>query len=253
MQYVSLCSGSKGNCSIIRYRNTILMVDCGASQKYIKNRLMELNLSMDQIDAVLITHDHSDHVRSIKLCQNIPCFGCAPMGELTQIKPMQKIRIKDIEVTPMPLSHDAVNTVGYLFEADQKKLVYMTDTGYVPKRLLPLIQNAEYYFIESNHDIEMLMKTTRPQHIKARIYGDRGHLCNDDCAAVLRQIVGPSTKEIILAHLSEEANTPILAYQAVSAALQNHPLCKNPRLQVAGQFELCSGGITDEEVVSHRT
>lgn len=247
MQIISLCSGSKGNCSIVRHKNTTIMVDCGASQKYIKTRLNEINLAMDQIDAVLITHDHVDHVRSIKLCADVASFSWVKLKETKEIQPFQPMKIKDLVVTAMPLSHDAKNTVGYVFEDDQKKLVYMTDTGYVPKRILPLIQNADIYFIESNHDIEMLMKTSRPQHVKARIYGDRGHLCNEDCAAVLRQIVGPSTKEIILAHLSEEANEPKRAYTITKQALYNHPLCSNVNIQVAGQFEICTGGKWNEK------
>lgn len=247
MKIISLCSGSKGNCSILQHGKTTLMVDCGASQKYIRTRLSELKITLDQIDAVLITHDHSDHIRALKMCAGLPCFGCAPVDSLIPLVPLEKKQFGDFWVTPLPLSHDAPNTVGYLFEAGTEKLVYMTDTGYVPKRLLKIIQNAEIYFIESNHDIELLMKTNRPQYIKARIYSDRGHLCNEDCAKVLRQIVGPSTREIILAHLSEEANDPHLAYQVVYDALKNHPLCSQFHLQVAKQFEICTGGNQNEE------
>lgn len=247
MQIISLCSGSKGNCSIIRHKNTVIMVDCGASQKYIKQRMSELSLRFDQIDAVLFTHDHIDHIRSIKMCADVQCFSWVKMKETKEIQPFEPMMIKNLKITAMPLSHDAQNTVGYLFEEGTEKLVYMTDTGYVPKKILPLIHNADIYFIESNHDIEMLMKTSRPQHIKARIYGDRGHLCNEDCAAVLRQIVGPSTKEIILAHLSEEANKPELAYNITSQALRFHPLCSNVKVKVAGQFEVCMGGKWNEE------
>lgn len=225
------------------YKNTILMVDCGASQKYIKTRLQELQLSVEQITALLITHDHSDHIRSIKLLKDKDWYGCCEVDKIKPLQALEKYTLNEIMVTPLPLSHDAKNTVGYLFEAGNEKLVYMTDTGYVPKRLVPLISNAEMYFIESNHDIEMLMKSNRPQHIKARIYSDQGHLCNEDCAKILKYVVGPSTHDIILAHLSEEANQPERALDVVQGALKNHPLLKKEcKIQAAGQFEICSGG-----------
>lgn len=243
MKIISLCSGSKGNCSLILHHNTILMVDCGATQKYIKTRLAELNISLDQISALLITHDHSDHIRSLKLMKEIPWYGCCELEKIKLIKPFEKVIFQDIAVTPLPLSHDAKNTVGYLFETKTEKLVYMTDTGYVPKRLVSLISNAEMYFIESNHDIEMLMKSSRPQYVKARIYSDQGHLCNEDCAKILKYVVGPSTHDIILAHLSEEANDPKLALDVVQNALKDHALLKKEcKIQAAGQFEICSGG-----------
>lgn len=250
MRYISLCSGSKGNCSIIQHQNTVLMIDCGASQKYIKQRLEEIGIPLEKVDSVLITHDHSDHIRSINLCKSIPLYGCTPILGVKPLKPLQKTKFKDLMITPLPLSHDSPNTVGYLIEAAQEKLVYMTDTGYVPKRLLDYIDNAEYYFIESNHDTEMLMTSQRPQYVKARIFSDTGHMCNEYCAQLLDQIIGPSTKEITLAHLSEEANKPELALHVVRDRLQNHPLCPDVHIQAAAQFELCIGGKANEEIIN---
>lgn len=250
MKYFSLCSGSKGNCSIIQHQDTVLMIDCGASQKYIKQRLEEIALSLEQVDAVLITHDHSDHIRSLNMCKALPIYGCTPIEGVKPLKFLQKKRFKDLVITPLPLSHDSPNTAGYLIEAEHEKLVYMTDTGYVPKRLLDYIDNAEYYFIESNHDTEMLMMSQRPQYVKARIFSDTGHMCNEYCAQLLDQIIGPSTKEITLAHLSEEANHPELALRIVQERLQNHPLCPEVHLQAAAQFELCRGGMANEEIIS---
>ncbi len=247
MWMVSLCSGSKGNCSLIGQGDTLLMVDCGASQKYIKTRLSELNIDLKQIDAVLVTHDHVDHVRSLKMCSSLPCYGCCAKVPLKRLKPLTPFEIKDLIITPLPLSHDAPDTCGYLIQSNREKLVYLTDTGYVPKRLFPLIHNAEYYFIESNHDVVMLMNSARPQHVKARIYSDRGHLCNEDCAEVLRKVIGPSTREIMLAHLSEEANDPQLALRVIKEKLKDHPLCSQFRLQAAKQFECCWGGESDEK------
>ena len=247
MKYISLCSGSKGNCSLILEQDTIVMIDCGANQKYIKEKLDEIGMTLDRIDAVFVTHDHQDHIRGLRLCKDIPWFGCADVPGIRTIEKLTEYPIKQLRIIAIPLSHDTENTVGYVVFSDKEKLVYITDTGYVPKRLSSLIQNAEYYFIESNHDVEMLMKTDRPQYIKARIYCDRGHLCNEDCANALAQLVGPSTREITLAHLSEQANDPKLAYQVVFDRLKDHPLCTDVIIQVAKQFEVCIGGNVDEK------
>ncbi len=101
--------------------------------------------------------------------------------------------------TPIALSHDALNTVGYIVENGIEKLVYITDTGYINEKHIPRIKDADYIVLESNHDVQMLMATSRPQFTKQRIYSDTGHLCNEDCAAVLDQIVTEKTKMIILA------------------------------------------------------
>ena len=127
---------------------------------------------------------------------------------------------------------------GYLFEADGEKLAYLTDTGYVSKLNLQMMKNLDYYIIESNHDVEMLMKTSRPFATKSRIYSDQGHLCNEDCARALSLMIGDRTKEITLAHLSEEANTPEKALSVVSGCLSGY----SGVLQVAMQKECVRGG-----------
>ncbi len=242
MKFYSLGSGSKGNCMVILHENTCLVVDCGLSQKYIKQRLAELEVDLSQVNALLLTHGHKDHIEAINMFKGINQYACFEKDGVKQIDANQKIKIADLSVQAIMLSHDSPHTCGYIIEAGYEKMVYMTDTGYVPKRLLSSIHNAHYYFIEANHDIEMLMKTQRPHHVKARIYSDQGHLCNEDCAAVLMQCIGPSTRQVTLAHLSDEANSPQLALQVVSDALSKHPLYPRVHVQVALQNEVCEGG-----------
>ncbi len=247
MKFASLCSGSKGNCSIIQTEECTIMIDCGASQKYIKERCNEINCRLDQIDAVFITHTHYDHIRSINLMKNKPLFGCADYDGVKKIEPLKEYRFKDLRIIAIPVSHDSPNTVGYVIYQQDEKLVYITDTGYIPKRYTELLQNAEYYFIESNHDVPMLMKTNRPHSLKSRIYSDKGHMCNEDCATALCGLIGPSTKQITLAHLSEEANDPKLAFETIYDKIKNHPLNEKVELQVAKQFEICRGGNQNEK------
>ena len=122
-------------------------------------------------------------------------------------------------------------------------MVYVTDTGYIKNEVKPYLMNADYYVFESNHDIEMLMQTSRPVYIKQRIINDSGHLCNDDCANVLSEVIGDKTKEIVLAHISQEGNTRRLAYDTVLSTL--HRKCmyhSNIRLYPAEQFGIYRGG-----------
>ena len=150
-------------------------------------------------------------------------------------------------MTPLPLSHDAENTVGFVLETAQEKLVYITDTGYVREECVPLIADADYYVMESNHDVGMLMQTRRPYPIKMRILSDSGHLCNEDCAHLLTRLVTPRTRSIFLAHLSEEANQPQLAWQVSADALKQCACRKDLVLKAAGQYEILMGGCRYEE------
>ena len=167
------------------------------------------------------------------------------------MRPLQEFHVKSLTVTPIALSHDALNTTGYIFDNGSEKLVYVTDTGYVNQRYYPLMNNADYIIMESNHDVEMLMHTHRPQFLKQRICSDQGHLCNEDCAAVLCDIVGRNTKMIVLAHLSQEANTRQRALYISSRMLleeKKSVLNRNLIAAAAGQYEMIRKGKTYEEV-----
>ena len=122
--------------------------------------------------------------------------------------------IGDIKVTAFPISHDATNPCGFVLEAGEEKLTYMTDTGVFLEEVKSVASNQDYLIIESNHDIKMLLKTNRPYELKNRIMSDHGHLCNEDSAIATISLLGPKTKQIVLAHLSEEANTPEIALSA---------------------------------------
>lgn len=248
MKFALLCSGSKGNCFVLQDEGTCLMVDCGGSGRYLKEELGKLGIAHEDIDAVLITHTHTDHIAQLRLFADRPLYAAAALPyPYTRLVPGQRITLEHLTVTPLALSHDVPDTLGFIFESWQEKLVYITDTGYVKDAYIPLLRGADYIVLESNHDVEMLMHTSRPQNLKRRIAGDEGHLCNEDCAALLQQIVTSRTRQVILAHISQQANTRGQALSVSRKALEEvgglSPLL---HLAAAGQFETIRGGADEE-------
>ena len=249
MDFALLASGSKGNAFVIKSAKATIMIDCGSTKKHILESLDKINIEIDEIDALLITHEHSDHISQIGLFGDKDIYAPISLDKVKvkKVEPYKGFKIKDISVTPIALSHDASFTVGYIIESAKEKLSYVTDTGYLSERNEELIKDSNYYVLESNHDVEMLMKTKRPLYIKSRIYSDRGHLCNESAGEILDNVISKKTKMIILAHLSEEANTREKALEVVSDKLKEK---SGISLYVAsaGQYEMVRKGIIDEEV-----
>jgi phosphoribosyl 1,2-cyclic phosphodiesterase len=216
MKYYILASGSKANATLIRGPKTSVLIDLGLSLREYRNRLALFNIDENEVDAVLYTHKHSDHLTpQFPRVANGNIF--APKETLPEdasfyeVVPYVPFTINEFTVTPLPTSHDAPNSVGYILETDGHKVVYMTDTGYISTRNLSLMANASLYIIEANHSPTMLLQTNRPFDLIQRILSDTGHLSNEACAHYLAELIGPQTKAIVLAHLSEEANTPEVA------------------------------------------
>ncbi len=251
MDFALLASGSKGNSFVLQDQGTKVMIDCGTTKKHLVNGLHELNLEIEDLDALIITHDHSDHVSQIRHFKELDIYSPVEINDIDTflVRPLQKFTINNLVFTPIPLSHDALNTTGYIIEDGVEKLVYVTDTGYVNQRYIPMMKDADWIILESNHDVDMLMHTSRPQFLKQRIYGDDGHLNNEDCAQVLKQIVTENTKMIILAHLSEQANSRELALKVTSEELLDRGnLNKDLVVCAAGQYEMIRKGEQDEEM-----
>lgn len=250
MRFALLESGSKGNCFVLRDENTTLVIDCGGGKRYLQNALADLGVSTADIDALLITHDHSDHIAQLNLFSGIPVYSPVdlPGTAAKEVIPDMPFQIEHLSITPLALSHDAGDTVGYVIESWQEKLVYITDTGYVRDSVLPFLKGADYIILESNHDTEMLMKTSRPMFLKMRIAGDSGHLCNEDCASILKRIVTNNTKCVVLAHISEQANTRERAL-AVSKDVLEHMSVRGLVLAAAAQNEVFKGGDWPDEKV----
>lgn len=251
MYFHIIASGSKGNATIVANNNTRILIDMGISLCRLEEGLAEINLKLDDIDAAFFTHNHTDHIGGIKFLSPRKMYaleGTLPTSLSNVVELNIPVMIKDIEVTPFKTSHDATNPCGYLFKSNCKSLVYMTDTGVFLDENLPLIQNPDYLIIESNHDISMLLKTNRPFELKERIMSDHGHLCNEDSAIAAISIIGDNTKEIVLAHISEEANTPEVAIEAWKRIFGHFgKRFDKYNIRVANQWTSLTGGQRDDD------
>lgn len=237
MKFIVLSSGSKGNTTYIEYENTKILIDLGNTCKYVVEKLKGIGVDASELDGILITHTHIDHIKGLKVFlnkYNTKVFATKKILEdldyVTNYEtiPLTNFNINNLLIEVMKLSHDAPECVGYTIHANEKKLVYITDTGYINEKYFPILSNANAYILESNHDIEMLSNGKYPFHLRQRILGDKGHISNYDCARYLSTFLGDKTKYIILAHLSEENNTPTLAYNTLIERLSNdNKQCQN--------------------------
>ncbi len=228
-----LASGSEGNSTFIQTKDKKILIDIGMNNKYITDRLAELNVKPSEIDYVFITHTHADHTGAMKVFfkNNKPYVFLDEkmMPELDFLSDYPNlcfdngpIVFDSLTVEIFKTSHDAPGSRGYIFKEDGKSFVYVTDTGYINHKLFDKLSNHSLYVFESNHDIEMLMHGRYPAWLKRRIRGDEGHLSNQQSAFYLSKFIGPNTKEVVLAHLSKENNDPELALNNLKDTLHNN-------------------------------
>lgn len=245
MRVKVLSSGSSGNTTYIEYENTKILIDIGNSCKYVADKLKEMRIEPDKIDAILITHTHVDHIKGLKVfAKKYNPVIYATKGILNELDYIDnyylidknELTIGDIHVDVVKTSHDAPDSVGYIINGSDKSLVYITDTGYINEKYFPKLKNKDLYIMESNHDIEMLNNGPYPFKLRQRILGDKGHLSNYDSARYLSTFMGNKTKHIILAHLSEKNNTEKLAYEALVKRLKDEGNL-GPEIIIAKQNE----------------
>lgn len=245
MQYHVLASGSKGNSTFIYDAGIGILIDCGISRKQLLYKLDNLGFKENNINYVLLTHDHYDHNKNISIFNNDICYcgkGCIKnIDESHVLVPYEPLRLAHFEILPLSISHDATSPLAFVINGIDASLLYMTDTGYVSQKNRQFIKNLDYYIIESNHDVEMLMKTNRPYFLKQRIQGDNGHLDNFYSARLMVDSIGKKTKEIVLAHLSEEANSKDMALKTYQQVFDEQNV-KFDNIKVASQVDVVSGG-----------
>lgn len=245
MRVKVLSSGSSGNTTYIEYENTKILIDIGNSCKYVADKLKEMRIDPNKIDAILITHTHVDHIKGLKVfAKKYNPVIYATKGILNELDYIDnyylidknELTIGDIHVDVVKTSHDAPDSVGYIINGSDKSLAYITDTGYINEKYFPKLKNKDLYIMESNHDIEMLNNGPYPFKLRQRILGDKGHLSNYDSARYLSTFMGNKTKHIILAHLSEKNNTEKLAYEALVKRLKDEGNL-GPEIIIAKQNE----------------
>lgn len=241
MKLTVLGSGSKGNTTYIELDQTKILIDCGLSYKQIIKRLQDQSLDLEDLQGVLITHEHTDHIAGLNVLlknNHTQTFLTKETYEsfyykyseniyesqLVFIEPHKEFTIGNITIYPMSISHDASDAIGYIIYGENKKIVYITDIGYLPKKDHKILSNADVYVFESNYDVTMLFTSNRPFYLKQRIDGVKGHMSNTDSAYNLSQLVGDKTKHIILAHPSRECNTKELASDTLKEVFSDYGL-----------------------------
>jgi len=235
MRCCSLFSGSSGNSIYIEGNNTKILVDAGVSGKKIENSLSSLGTNLSDIDAILVTHEHSDHVSSVGYLSkkyDIPVFA----SELTwngmesqldkmnsqnrfSFHPDKLFEVGELDILPFKIPHDANEPCGFSIFGSGKKITIATDIGHMNKYLIENMSMSDLLLLESNHDIEMLKCGRYPWYLKQRILGSSGHLCNEMAGKTISYLAGSGMKNFFLGHLSAENNFPELAYQTVCNSL----------------------------------
>lgn len=236
IQLASLFSGSSGNAVYISNGNTHILVDAGLSGKTIEESISSIGGSIHNIQAILISHEHMDHILGAGVLSRrygIPIYANSKTWDAMR-RDLKKISgecirtfvtgepfiIGDIEVSTFHTPHDAAESVGFNFRYQQKKVTIATDIGHMNRTLLTSLEGSDILLLESNHDIEMLKVGRYPWPLKQRILGDSGHLCNDIAAKVVAYLALKGTRKFMLGHLSKENNFPELAYETVNSALR---------------------------------
>ena len=231
MKIAVLASSSTGNSTYVEVGNVKFLIDAGMSYSYIKDKLFLLGVTPDEINFIVVTHAHNDHVRCIHTFARV--FNTKIyIGEDTYQEYPKKEYLKNYEfiddvhdimginIKSIPISHDKKG-YGYVFEHGGKSLAYITDTGMIHSKYHSYFTNKDVYLFESNHDVEMEMNGTKDEMTKIRNIGDEGHLSNEECAMYLSHFVGGNTKYVMLMHLSEHDNTRDLAFNTNRNAIDN--------------------------------
>lgn len=231
MRFASLGSGSKGNATLVAYQQSCIMIDCGFGLKDMQRRLESKSFSPEQISAIVVTHEHSDHIRGVARFANkyaIPVWltrGTASHESVSALDNANYIDVHasfvvgDLEVTPFPVPHDAKEPCQFAISNGKKKLGVLTDTGSITPHITQQLTACHGLILECNHDKDMLADGPYPAYLKQRVGSDYGHLNNGQAAQLLEGTDTSQLKHIVAAHISEQNNNPALAQSVLSEAL----------------------------------
>ena len=248
MEIASICSGSSGNCILVKSGDTNMLVDVGISNKRVEEGLDFFETSPNEIDAILVTHEHSDHIKGIGVFLRAhPVSVYATKGTIDEIlnasstgevdkELFEEIDSDDeffvggLKVNSISTSHDASDSVCYRFDDGDKSCAVVTDLGYYHDDIVESLKDLNAILVEANHDLKMLEVGPYPYHLKSRIWSNVGHLSNEACGQLLSEIISDKMQYIILGHLSKDNNYPELAFETV----RNELMFKNIDLNDLG-------------------
>lgn len=249
----SVASGSKGNCVLLRSEKQNVLVDIGIPLAYLEKSLFGLGVAPGNIDCVLVTHEHSDHISGVEAFvrkYETPVFMHADAAEgiMRRMRGFSAGHARefrtgfttgDMEIDPIPVSHD-VHCVGYAVSAGGEKISVVTDLGTIDSGVIRRIADSGILMLEANHDVDMLAASKKyPYFLKRRIFSERGHLSNEDCGKALCEVVrAGAVRKILLAHLSAENNYPELAVGTVQSVLKRAGLGAGVKIEAALQYSL---------------
>lgn len=252
MLFCPLISGSSGNATFIEAGGSRILVDAGVSMRRMLELLADIEINPETIDAILLTHEHSDHILGAAALSKrfrIPVFAneetmCALLERGAAI-PRELVRLfssdeafyfKKTLIMPFSTPHDSAHSVGFTLSAGGKKCCVMTDIGYVSSHMLDMAEGADILLMEANHDVEMLKSGPYPFELKRRILSRTGHLSNEDAGRALLALFGRGVRNCILGHLSRENNTPDLARVTVEGILAENGVLPQMHVSIAERF-----------------
>lgn len=253
MKFCSLYSGSSGNSMYIEGTHGRVLVDAGLSGIRITTAMQSIGANPSGLSGILVTHDHSDHIKGIGILSrkfNLPLYmnertwkvakdliGPVREENLRLVEPNCPFAIEDLWIHPFSLHHDAADPMGFTLTSGKKKVSIVTDTGMFDQAMYDSIRLSDLVVMESNHDVNMLMAGPYPYFLKKRVAGDQGHLSNESAAEVVIRLAQEGLKKVVLAHLSQENNFPLLALETTKNRLKEHGLEYEVAVEVAGRYE----------------
>ncbi|WP_350343635.1 MBL fold metallo-hydrolase [Proteinivorax tanatarense] len=236
MELFTVGSGSSGNCTCFRYKNTQFIIDAGLSGKKIQQGLAEFQVDPKQLEGILVSHEHNDHILGVGVLArrfNLPIYitektfqsckeklGKLENNQVNFFQPKDKFSLGDVKIEPFSTYHDAVEPVGFNIYSNSNKTSVLTDTGMVDEKMMEYIYDCNTVIMESNHDEKMVEASRYPWSLKKRILGDKGHLSNKAAGNILIKLLKGNTKKVLLGHLSQENNFPQLAQITVENILK---------------------------------
>lgn len=251
IQFMSLGSGSSGNCYYLGTEQYSILIDAGIGIRSIKKILKEKDLPLERIKAVFITHDHADHIKAVGHLgekHGIPIYATRIIHEgirrsycvteklseahIRYIEKETPLTFEDFRITCFEVPHDGSDNVGYSITIDGKNFAFLTDIGHITSTAADYIARANYLILEANYDETMLMMGSYPQHLKARIASPNGHLSNREMAEFISEHFPEKLEYLFLCHLSKDNNHPELAYKTVEIALQQRNIAAGKDVQV---------------------